>query len=210
MNETINNSPKGRRSKASSKRPRRNVTVASSDYDGDAADERLDGSVFAQMNHHLSEEQQDEDLESKQLASSIIDLTHCEEEREEEESKQPAARKTDNDNVVPELVLAWNLAAPHIPLAAEQDMLKVILRWGAKERGMLKSQPAFRLRDIQRGCKRNGMHISQACSLRRHHMSRLNPTKSKVALQLGTNEQIRQSADFFEQAIAAFLQSRGM
>ena len=49
------------------------------------------------------------------------------------------------------------------------------------------------------------MHISQACSLRRHHMSMLNPRLSKPALRLGTNDQIVGSAQLFEQAIANFL-----
>jgi len=105
-------------------------------------------------------------------------------------------------------VLNWSLAAPHVPLAAEEEMVKVVIRWGANERGMLCKQPEFRLADIQKCCKRNGVHISQACSLRRHHMGLLNPFKSKESLRLGTNKNIRKSAELFEQAIASFLVHR--
>lgn len=103
-------------------------------------------------------------------------------------------------------VLWWQSTEPYVPLAAEEDMMRVILRWGAKERGMLRDQPIWRLRDIQKCCNRNRFYISQACSLRRHHMSRLNPYKSKEQLKLGNDEVIRKGAAIFEEAIAKFLE----
>ena len=105
-------------------------------------------------------------------------------------------------------MLRWKSTEPHVPLAAEEDMLQVILRWGEKERGMLRDQPPFRQAEIQKRCKRNRIHVSQACSLRRHHMSLLNPYKSKEELRLGSTQDIRASAALFEQAIAAFLRRR--
>lgn len=102
--------------------------------------------------------------------------------------------------------LWWQSTEPHVPLAAEEDMMKVILRWGAKERGMLRDQPSWRLRDIKKCCHRNRFFLSQACSLRRHHMSRLNPFKSKEQLKLGNDEVIRKGATIFEEAIARFLE----
>lgn len=41
-------------------------------------------------------------------------------------------------------------------------------------------------------------------------MQHLNPYKSKAALQLGTNAQIRTSAALFERAVATFLQLRNV
>ena len=83
--------------------------------------------------------------------------------------------------------------------------MKVILRWGARERGMLRDAPPFRQAEIQSRCQKNGILLSQACSLRRHHMSLLNPFKSKEALQLGSMKDIKASAILFEEAIATFL-----
>lgn len=105
-------------------------------------------------------------------------------------------------------VLWWHSAAPHVPLAAEEDMVKVILRWGKKERGMLRNQPPFRLREIRAQCQCTGMQIAQVCSLRRHHMSFLNPYKSKEALGLGKLGDIRAAADLFENVIASFLRRK--
>lgn len=107
-------------------------------------------------------------------------------------------------------VLQWYSTEPYVPLAAEEDMLNVILRWGEKERGMLRNQPPFRLIAIQKRCKRNGMNISQACSLRRHHMCLLNPFKSKEALRLGQTADIRDSAELFEIAVATFLRRQNI
>ena len=102
------------------------------------------------------------------------------------------------------LVLWWPSTESHVALAAEEDMMTVILRWD-NERGMLRDQPAFRLRDIQQKCHRNRFRLSQACSLRRHHIQKLNPYKSKEALRLGSVSDINQAARLFEEVIAKFL-----
>lgn len=111
-------------------------------------------------------------------------------------------------NETNELSLRWYSAEPHVPLAAEEGMIKVLLHWGQKERGMLRDQPPFRITKIQKQCKRHNIQMSQACSLRRHHMSLLNPFKSKEALRLGHTKDIREAAAIFEEAIAAFLRRR--
>jgi Protein of unknown function TPD sequence-motif len=107
-------------------------------------------------------------------------------------------------------VLWWLVTDPHFPAKCEQDMLKVILRWGKKERGMLKDQPEFRRRQIQDFCHRNRISILLACSLRRHHMSELNPFLSKPALRLGSEQNIRDAARLFENAIAHFLRNKSI
>ncbi|CAB9521024.1 expressed unknown protein [Seminavis robusta] len=107
-------------------------------------------------------------------------------------------------------VLWWLSTEPHVPLEREQDLCNAILRWGQKERGMLKDQPEFRVRQIRQRCQRNRIHLSQACSLRRHHMSDLNPFKSKEALLLGQSADIKASATLFEDAVAKFLQTKGI
>lgn len=114
--------------------------------------------------------------------------------------KQPSRKNHPSD-----LVLWWPSAEPHVPLTVEEDMMTVILRWGAKERGMLKDQPPFRFNAIQQRCQRNRFRLSQACSLRRHHMQKLNPFKTKEFLQLGKTKDIRVAAALFEQAMAQFL-----
>ena len=111
---------------------------------------------------------------------------------------------TNSDN---SMTLQWK-NSQHMPLAVEEDMLKVILRWGERERGMLRDAPPFRLAEIQKRCHRHGIPLSQACSLRRHHMSLLNPYKSKESMQLGSLKDIKTSAELFEEAIAAYLRNQ--
>lgn len=99
----------------------------------------------------------------------------------------------------------WSSPDSFIPLPTEQDMIRVLLRWGAKERGMIRDQPAFRLGQIQQLCARHRVRLSQALSLRRHHIKHLNPFKSLHQLGLGSERDIRTASQLFEQAVEGYL-----
>ena len=107
-------------------------------------------------------------------------------------------------------VLWWHSATTpaEVPLQAEQAMIDVLLRWKEKERGMMKDQPPFRLDKIKKECHKTRMDLSQALSLRRHHIKLLNPFRTMPQLRLGKEDDIRESARLFEEALEGFLKSR--
>jgi hypothetical protein len=126
-----------------------------------------------------------------------------------------------------ETELHWPNPSPHyIPLSEEERMLPALVHWGKSERGMMKDQPPFRLQKILKLLGTNGkdrrnnkhsygkhknsnnlvqINLLQSLSLRRHHLKLLNPTLSMPALRLGSNADIRISADLFEQCIETHL-----
>ncbi len=102
--------------------------------------------------------------------------------------------------------LWWKRGEKHVPVASENAMIEVLVRWGKKERGMIKDQPPFRLATIQRQLKQApGMRLEQALSLRRHHMKLLNPQREMQALGLGKANDIRTCAEIFERVVEEFL-----
>jgi hypothetical protein len=118
-----------------------------------------------------------------------------------------ALQCTESEN--PE-TLWWHSPENYIPLATEASMVDVLVKWKKTERGMMKSQPGFRLNQIRKLCKSTGVPISQAASLRRHHMKRFNPTLGMSRLQLGNEEDIRESARLFEVAVDGFLRAQNV
>jgi hypothetical protein len=109
-------------------------------------------------------------------------------------------------------VLLWSSPVPYVPLEVEESMVDVLVKWKKKERGMIKDQPPFRLDQIKRKCRQNDWKISlpQALSLRRHHIKLLNGYKSMPQLGLGGQDDIRESARLFEQAVEEYLVHRGV
>jgi len=102
--------------------------------------------------------------------------------------------------------LGWHSPGPYLPLEVEESLVPVLLRWKGKERGMVKDQPEFRVRQIREACRgAGGVPIGLALSLRRQHMKNLNSRMSMSGLRLGRQEDIRESARLFENAVAAFL-----
>jgi hypothetical protein len=73
---------------------------------------------------------------------------------------------------------------------------------------MIKDQPRFRLQKIEKQCKRTGISLIQALSLRRHHLKSLNPYQSMTQLKLGKEADIRESARLFEHAVQEYLTNR--
>ncbi|GAX12785.1 hypothetical protein FisN_15Hh264 [Fistulifera solaris] len=106
----------------------------------------------------------------------------------------------------PERILLWFSPDPYIPVAAEQALLPLLLRWGAKERKMMKDQSPFRLPQIKKKCHQHQVPLLVALSLRRHHIKQLNPYRSMEQLHLGNQDIIRVSADLFERAVEESLQ----
>ena len=98
-------------------------------------------------------------------------------------------------------VLWWHSPQPYIPLQTETELIPVLMRWKETERGMLKSQPPFRLPQISKKCRKEQVPLLTALSLRRHHIKRLNPSRTMSQLQLGNEKDIRMSAHLFEQAV---------
>jgi hypothetical protein len=71
-------------------------------------------------------------------------------------------------------------------------------------------QPTHRVHKIRHLCQKKRVSLEAALSLRRHHMKRLNPARSMSQLQLGSFEDIKESANLFEQAVATFLRDSGV
>ena len=92
-----------------------------------------------------------------------------------------------------------------MPVREEEAMIAEVIRWGEGERGMMKDQPEWRIPRLQEACRRNGMSVIQACSLRRHHLKRLNPFMTMQQLKLGSFDDIREAAEIFENTVAHFL-----
>jgi hypothetical protein len=102
--------------------------------------------------------------------------------------------------------LWWNSPVDNVPFASEVAMIEVLLRWKKKERGMMKTQPPFRLRIIKDELNRVGnITLLQALSLRRHHIKELNRKISMSRLGLGHESDVRKSAAIFEECVEDFL-----
>jgi len=94
---------------------------------------------------------------------------------------------------------------------AEEAVLPLLLQFGKKERGMMKNQSYGRVRAIRNACKQHGMRMDQALSLRRTHMMYLNPQiKNPTGLRLGLQNDIKRTADLFEESVADYLRQQGV
>lgn len=99
-------------------------------------------------------------------------------------------------------VLHWP-SGPPIPLATEMAMLPLLMHWGRTERGMMRSQPAWRVGTVISACKNIGMDLAAALSLRRHHIKALHGRDvQNSAVGLGSDADTFAAAMCFEQARA--------
>jgi hypothetical protein len=103
------------------------------------------------------------------------------------------------------LRLLWNTTAAPVSLELEMELIDVLIPFKRRERGMYCNQPEHRIRKLRRICESKHVNIRVALSLRRHHMKRLNPNLSLAQLQLGTENEVRESARLFEVAVQQFL-----
>jgi hypothetical protein len=65
---------------------------------------------------------------------------------------------------------------------------------------MMKDQPKYRLHQVQAACRKENVPLSQALSLRRQHIQRLNPYQPLEQLRLGRMKDVQSSAVLFEEA----------
>jgi len=101
--------------------------------------------------------------------------------------------------------LQWPCKVPFTSVEAENSLLPILLKWGKKERGMMKDQPKYRLHQIKAACQKVNIPLSQALSLRRHHIQQLNPYHSIEQLRLGRMDDIQKSAKLFEESAEQYL-----
>jgi hypothetical protein len=168
-----------------------------------------DSGVFTTPKHASSHDHhRDHQVQSTARRDEHQATNHASEEQNTLTKTVAKDYEKDNDTTTSTVLLWWYSPNPLVPVQAEEQMRRVLLRWGAKEFGMVKDQPAFRLEQIQQACRRhnNMMTLSQALSLRRHLMKQFHPLSSMQQLRLGSDVDIRKSAQLFEQAVALYLE----
>jgi len=105
-----------------------------------------------------------------------------------------------------QMVLRWGHAHNTPTVEAEEALLPLLLKYGKKERGMMKKQHYSRIKAIKGKCHEVGIRLDQALSLRRTHMMLLNPRVQTVSqLALGKPEEIRTCSALFEETVGAYL-----
>lgn len=109
------------------------------------------------------------------------------------------------------IALHWGPPYNIPSVEAEEALLPLLLQYGEKERGMMYKQYYPRIKAIQNACKQHKIRLDQALSMRRTHMMLLNPNIPDISrLGLGQLQDIRQSADLFEEAVASYLRRNGI
>lgn len=100
-------------------------------------------------------------------------------------------------------ILEWRCRGANISVEAEEKVSHFLIKWPKNERGMVKDQPHWRVKQIRSAC--GEMSFLQACSLRRHCLKLLNPQKTMTQLGLGDGENIRHAAALFEDSLQKYL-----
>lgn len=178
---------------------RRTVRPSNNNNHGAASMNSNRNNNNAQRKHH-QHQQQGQNFGSQQR-------TNNRSARLEENDRNNASNKTKT--------LPWLDPHSHyIPLQEEERLLPSLLHWGKSERGMMKDQPPFRLKKIQKlllgeEINNNNNHrcmtLLQSLSLRRTHLKHLQPRLSMPQLKLGSEADIRHSAAIFEQVVQNYL-----
>ena len=107
-------------------------------------------------------------------------------------------------------ILYWESPVDYIPIQEEERMVHIMMeRNGAKERGMMKDKPSFVYQKFVSSLHQYAptMTLSQVFSLRRHHIKLSNPYGSMAQLRLGQEQDIRVSAQLFEDCIEEYIQN---
>ncbi|KAL7445886.1 hypothetical protein ACHAXH_008660 [Discostella pseudostelligera] len=103
-------------------------------------------------------------------------------------------------------ILPWpNPFLHYIPISEEERLLPTLIRWGKKERGMMRDQPDFRLPQLNRMLENQRISLLQSLSLRRHHLKLLNPNLRMPNLRLGSEDNINAAAEIFERSVDSYL-----
>lgn len=108
------------------------------------------------------------------------------------------------DDQLQKNILPWPRMRPIVLQKSEDMLLPLLLKYGAKENGMMCKQPAHRVQKIYDACKKHDIGIDQALSLRRTHMMNMNQFK-RHRLNLGTLDNIKDSANIFEDIVKTYL-----
>ena len=125
--------------------------------------------------------------------------------------KSSQQRREEEESVSASLYLRWDSPADLVPLHEEEAMMNMVLeRHGKSERGMLKDKPPFVITKFRKQLSQKAptMTMAQLCSLRRHHIKRLNFYKRMPELRLGQETDILKSAKIFEDVIETFLNNQ--
>jgi hypothetical protein len=102
-------------------------------------------------------------------------------------------------------VLCWHSPVSPLQVLVEEGLIDTLVPYRRNERGMYREQPTHRVHKLRRACGTKGVSVEAALSLRRHHMKAHNPHLTMGQLRLGSDDNIRESARLFEQAVADFL-----
>ena len=140
-------------------------------------------------------------------------VTHPSRKRKRVKSRKDAAshQQEPRNSEHGRVPVLWWRSEPPVPLSSEEAMIPILLRWGEKERGMMKDQPPFRLATIHKKLHQlSGIRLDQALSLRRHHMKLHNPYRDMPTLRLGKVEDINTSAEIFERMVETFLKENNI
>ena len=118
---------------------------------------------------------------------------------------------TDKPKVVV-VTLPWHRNDCHsifpVPLKTEQSLLTVLLRTDCRDRGMMRDCPPQVLKRIRKACKSSGVNLTQALSLRRHHIVLRNPNAPSMShLGLGNIRDVQKSATLFEDALENYMRT---
>ena len=102
-------------------------------------------------------------------------------------------------------LLTWHGDCPRYTNEQEHGLRALLLLDAEQERGMMLHQPPERLEAITRACHELGVPLGVALSLRRHCIKWHHPELRMQDLDLGKDEKIRKSAEWFECAVGDYL-----
>lgn len=118
-------------------------------------------------------------------------------------------------------VLEWRIPQRSlVPRAWEEALLSLLVKYGRKERGMMRDHPLHRTKQIEKKLHKiaqsfegesvvaPAFRLDQALSLRRLYMKYLNPRVPMAALRLGRDEDIFGAAQVCERAFEHFLRDQ--
>ena len=193
--------------KRSRSRPKKKKAGATNNNNND------NDNPFPEQHHHLHQHQhqhqQKELLEQEERLESMIQPQDPTSNNVDDISNKSGQHQEGEESAI--LYLQWDSPSDPVPLHEEEAMVKMVLdRHGKSERGMLKDKPPYVITKFRKQLSQKAptMTMSQLCSLRRHHIKRLNFYKRMPELRLGQEVDILKSAKIFEVVIETFLNNK--
>lgn len=102
-------------------------------------------------------------------------------------------------------VLVWKTHEKTQTRRASEEAVLPLLYRGVEEFGLSRQFSNSRKLEIRKACRRAGIPLLQALSLRRSYMKNCNPTRSMPGMGLASYQNIRAAAALFEDALIDFL-----